>query len=338
MSVRIGIAAAVVAVLPALVGGQPAWAQLRVAATVPDLAALAREVGGPAVKVESLSLPNQDPHFVDAKPSLALLLNRSDLLLQVGLELEVGWLPTLLVGARNPRIQPGSPGHLDCSQFVHRLDVPAGAGRPQPGGHPPRRQPALSVRPARRRGGGEGHRRPAERAGACPGRAVRPQPGRAGGTAAGRTGALAEAAAAPARRPHRHLPQDVQLPGRLAGPAAGRVPGAQARDPAQPAPRGRAAGAGPGAQGAPGVAGVALPRRHLEAAGGADPRPAGAHPLGHQLPRWRVLPAAPGRGDGEDRRGDEADAAQKQQSPEGRTCHDHPMDLRHGAARPAGRL
>jgi zinc/manganese transport system substrate-binding protein len=120
-----GLVAGALAVL-ALLGARPALAQLRVAATVPDLAALAREVGGPAVKVEALSLPTQDPHFVDAKPSLALALNRADLLMQVGLDLEIGWLPTLLVGSRNPRIQPGSPGHLDCSQFVRRLDVPGG--------------------------------------------------------------------------------------------------------------------------------------------------------------------------------------------------------------------
>jgi zinc/manganese transport system substrate-binding protein len=138
---RIGIGVGLVAALLALGGERPAWAQLRVAATVPDLAALAREVGGPAVKVESLSLPTQDPHFVDAKPSLALVLNRSDLLLQVGLDLEIGWLPTLLVGSRNARIQPSSAGHLDCSQFVHRLDVPAGPvdrsqGDIHPGGNP----------------------------------------------------------------------------------------------------------------------------------------------------------------------------------------------------------
>lgn len=137
---RVGLGLLAVLAL-AFGGARSARAQLRVAATVPDLAALAREVGGPAVKVESLSLPNQDPHFVDAKPSLALALNRSDLLLQVGLDLEVGWLPTLLVGARNPRIQPGSPGHLDCSQFIHRLDVPAGPvdrsqGDIHPGGNP----------------------------------------------------------------------------------------------------------------------------------------------------------------------------------------------------------
>jgi zinc/manganese transport system substrate-binding protein len=137
---RAGIALAA-SVLALALGNGRASAQLRVTASVPDLAALAREVGGAAIKVDSLSLPTQDPHFVDAKPSLALLLNRSDLLLQVGLELEAGWLPTLLVGSRNPRIQPGSPGHLDCSQFVRRLDVPAAPvdrsqGDIHPGGNP----------------------------------------------------------------------------------------------------------------------------------------------------------------------------------------------------------
>jgi zinc/manganese transport system substrate-binding protein len=93
-------------------------------ATVPDLAALARAVGGDHVSVRSLSLATQDPHFVDAKPSLALALNRADLLLLVGMQLERGWLPTLLTGARNARILPGASGHLDCSTFVRPLDVP----------------------------------------------------------------------------------------------------------------------------------------------------------------------------------------------------------------------
>ncbi|HEY0712675.1 MAG TPA: metal ABC transporter substrate-binding protein [Polyangia bacterium] len=118
-----------------------ARAALRVVASVPDLAALAREIGGDAVIVKSLSAPAQDPHFVDAKPSLALELNRAQLVLFVGLDLEVGWLPTLLVGARNPSIAPGSPGHLDCSQFVKKLDVPGGnvdrsQGDIHPGGNP----------------------------------------------------------------------------------------------------------------------------------------------------------------------------------------------------------
>ena len=114
---------------------------LDVVASVPDLASLARAVGGDHVSVQSLSLPSQDPHFVDAKPSLALALHRADLLLHVGLQLEQGWLPTLLTGARNARVLPGAPGNLDCSTFVKVLDVPKAAvdrsqGDIHPAGNP----------------------------------------------------------------------------------------------------------------------------------------------------------------------------------------------------------
>jgi len=101
----------------------PARAELRVVATVPDLAALAQAVGGDKVSVQSLALPTQDPHFVDAKPNLVLQLNRADLLLSLGLELESGWLPVLQTGARNPKILRGGAGFLDCSQFVTLLEV-----------------------------------------------------------------------------------------------------------------------------------------------------------------------------------------------------------------------
>ncbi|MDR0965229.1 MAG: metal ABC transporter substrate-binding protein [Myxococcales bacterium] len=96
---------------------------LEVVATVPALASLAQEIGGDQIKVTSLSLPTQDPHFIDARPSLALALNRADLLLFVGLELEQGWLPTLMTSARNGKIQPGASGYLDCSSVVERLGV-----------------------------------------------------------------------------------------------------------------------------------------------------------------------------------------------------------------------
>jgi len=101
-------------------------ATVKVVATVPSLAAIAGEVGGEHVSVTSLSLPTQDPHFVDARPSLALELNRAALLLVVGLELEQGWLPPLLTGARNGRIQLGAEGYLDCSGHVRLLDAPQG--------------------------------------------------------------------------------------------------------------------------------------------------------------------------------------------------------------------
>jgi zinc/manganese transport system substrate-binding protein len=103
-----------------------ARADLAVVATVPDLAALARELGGAHARVSALSLATQDPHWVDPRPSATLELNRADLLLAVGMELEIGWLPKLQTGARNPRVQTGGRGYLECAALVKALDVPAG--------------------------------------------------------------------------------------------------------------------------------------------------------------------------------------------------------------------
>jgi zinc/manganese transport system substrate-binding protein len=119
----------------------PARADLKVVATVPDLAAIAKAVGGDHVQVTALALPTQDPHFVDAKPNLALELNRADLLIAIGLQLEIGWLPTLQNGARNPRILTGNPGFLDASQFIRPLEIPSASvdrsqGDVHPGGNP----------------------------------------------------------------------------------------------------------------------------------------------------------------------------------------------------------
>jgi zinc/manganese transport system substrate-binding protein len=103
----------------------PARADLKVVTTLPDLAALAKAVGGEHVQVTALALPTQDPHFVDARPSLALDVNRADLLIAIGLELEIGWLPALQNGARNTRILTGSPGYIEAAAFVRPLlEVP----------------------------------------------------------------------------------------------------------------------------------------------------------------------------------------------------------------------
>jgi zinc/manganese transport system substrate-binding protein len=99
-------------------------AVLHVVSSIPTLGSLAKEVGGARIEVESLAKGYQDPHFVEAKPSLMLVLNRADLLLHVGLELEIGWLPPLVLGSRNPKIQPGELGNLDCSRSIPVLDVP----------------------------------------------------------------------------------------------------------------------------------------------------------------------------------------------------------------------
>ena len=102
----------------------PAQATVKVVSSIATLGSIAKEVGGDRVSVEMLSKGYQDPHFVEAKPSLMLVLNRADLLLHVGLELEIGWLPVLVQGSRNPKIQQGEPGNLDCSQAIPVLDVP----------------------------------------------------------------------------------------------------------------------------------------------------------------------------------------------------------------------
>ncbi len=119
----------------------PASAALKVVTTTEGLAALAREVGGDRVEVQSLSRGVQDPHFVDANPSLAVKLRAADLLVDVGLELEVGWLPPLVTQSRNAAIQPGGGRRLTAATAVSLLDVPTGPvdrsrGDLHPGGNP----------------------------------------------------------------------------------------------------------------------------------------------------------------------------------------------------------
>ncbi len=100
--------------------------KLSVVCTTSDLAALAGEVGGDRVEVQSIAKGYQDPHFVEAKPSFLLMLRRADLLVTVGLQLEIGWLPPLVTQCGNPKIQPGAAGYLDASQFAQILDIPTG--------------------------------------------------------------------------------------------------------------------------------------------------------------------------------------------------------------------
>ena len=101
-------------------------APLRVVTTTEDLASLVREVGGDRVTVDSIARGYQDPHFVEAKPSFILKLNRAELLVVVGRELEIGWLPPLIQQSRNARIQPAGAAYLDASEGARILDVPTG--------------------------------------------------------------------------------------------------------------------------------------------------------------------------------------------------------------------
>jgi zinc/manganese transport system substrate-binding protein len=100
--------------------------RLTVMTTTEDLAALVREVGGDRVSVESMARGYQDPHVVEAKPSFMLKLNRADLLVVVGRELEIGWLPPLVTQSRNAKIQVGGAGYLDASQDAQILELPTG--------------------------------------------------------------------------------------------------------------------------------------------------------------------------------------------------------------------
>jgi len=105
---------------------QPLRAQLKVVTSTTDLASIAEAVGGSKVKVNHVSEGYQDPHYVDAKPSFILQLKSADVFAFVGLDLEIGWMPLLMQGARNTKIQQGGTGYLDVSQVITVLDRPSG--------------------------------------------------------------------------------------------------------------------------------------------------------------------------------------------------------------------
>ena len=100
--------------------------KLKVITTLTDLASLTQEVGGDKLDVEALAKGYQDPHFVEPKPSFLLKLRNADLLILVGLDLEIGWLPPLITQSGNARIQRGGNGYLDASQFAEILEIPQG--------------------------------------------------------------------------------------------------------------------------------------------------------------------------------------------------------------------
>jgi len=101
-----------------------AVAELKVVATTPDYAALAQAIGGDEISIKALAKPAEDPHFVDARPSHVVTLNRADMLIESGADLEVGWLPPLIQGSRNRKVLPGEPGRFLGSEGVRLLDVP----------------------------------------------------------------------------------------------------------------------------------------------------------------------------------------------------------------------
>src|SRR5215510_14117739 len=114
-----------------LLGASSAQAKLNVVATTPDFGAVATAVGKDLVSVDVLAKATEDPHFVDARPSHVVKLNRADALIEGGAELEIGWLPPLVDGARNPKIATGAPGRIVASQGIALLDVPSSVDRSQ---------------------------------------------------------------------------------------------------------------------------------------------------------------------------------------------------------------
>src|SRR6516162_4062001 len=101
-----------------------AQSKLNIVATTEDLAAIAREVGGDHITVDSIAKGYQDPHFVEAKPSFILKLQKADILVLVGRDLEIGWLPPLIQQSRNSKVQVGADGYLDASLKAQILEVP----------------------------------------------------------------------------------------------------------------------------------------------------------------------------------------------------------------------
>jgi zinc/manganese transport system substrate-binding protein len=100
-------------------------AKLNVVATTPDIGAIANEIGGDKINLTTMARPTEDPHFVDAKPSFIVRLNRADVLIHGGADLEVGWLPKLVEQARNAKIVGAAKGEVRCCEGVQMREVPA---------------------------------------------------------------------------------------------------------------------------------------------------------------------------------------------------------------------
>ncbi|MGA8752739.1 metal ABC transporter substrate-binding protein [Candidatus Deferrimicrobium sp.] len=114
----------------------PAFAKVKVVATLQWIGSVAGEIGKGQVEVATLVKPNQDPHMVEARPSMILAARKADILMYNGLDLEIGYLPVLIESSRNPNIQPGKPGNFDCSHFVTVMEKPVSVDRSMGDVHP----------------------------------------------------------------------------------------------------------------------------------------------------------------------------------------------------------
>ena len=125
MRTRGRILVVLLAILTLVPGASRAANGLKIVATTPDYGALARAIGGDRIALKTLAKPTEDPHFVDARPSHIVTLNRADLLIESGADLEIGWLPPLIQGSRNKKVLSGETGRFLGSEGVRLLDVPA---------------------------------------------------------------------------------------------------------------------------------------------------------------------------------------------------------------------
>lgn len=126
-----------------------AKAELSVLTTVSDLNALVKEIGGQDLKTEAFCKGSQDPHFLEPKPSFMIKANHADLIISIGLGLENAWLPSIIQGARNPKLRQGQPGFLEVGGFVTALEVPSGKVSRAEGDVHPEGNPHISLDPIR---------------------------------------------------------------------------------------------------------------------------------------------------------------------------------------------
>ena len=113
-----------------------ASAKVNVVATLPFIGSLAKEIGGDRIDITVLVKPNQDPHYVEAKPSMILAARKADILMYNGLDLEIGYLPVLIESSKNPAIQPGKAGNFDCSKYVRPIERLSSVDRSMGDVHP----------------------------------------------------------------------------------------------------------------------------------------------------------------------------------------------------------
>ncbi len=135
--------------LVGLIGSSSAEAKLNVLTSTTDLRAIVQEVGGDSLSVDSIAKGTQDPHFVEAKPSFMLKASKADLLVTVGLDLEIGWIPSIVRGSRNPKINPGSRGYLEVGPLVSPLEVATGKVTRAEGDVHPLGNPHVTLDPVR---------------------------------------------------------------------------------------------------------------------------------------------------------------------------------------------